>query len=144
MFLILRHNVCVTLSLLLSLDFHSMTGISVTSSLLPYRVPVYSLHASHVYGCKSTHFIMYISFLLIEYWLLNFFQGYGQADHSVTVDLLRKKFPDYSDISWKDEYWMWSLFYLCKFKDTPLVECPDSMFWLACYLLLYFYGVSVA
>jgi phosphohistidine phosphatase len=29
-------------------------------------------------------------------------QGFGRADHSVAADLLRKKFPDYSSITWKD------------------------------------------
>jgi phosphohistidine phosphatase len=30
------------------------------------------------------------------------FQGFGKADHEVTVGLLKKKYPDYS-VSWNDE-----------------------------------------
>jgi phosphohistidine phosphatase len=30
------------------------------------------------------------------------FQGFGKADHEVTVGLLKNKYPDYS-ISWNDE-----------------------------------------
>ncbi|KAI8761382.1 14 kDa phosphohistidine phosphatase [Biomphalaria glabrata] len=29
-------------------------------------------------------------------------QGYGKADHSVTVRLLKEKYPDYNSITWKD------------------------------------------
>ncbi|XP_013784320.1 14 kDa phosphohistidine phosphatase-like [Limulus polyphemus] len=30
-------------------------------------------------------------------------QGYGRADHAKTCDLLKKKFPAYTDITWSDE-----------------------------------------
>lgn len=29
--------------------------------------------------------------------------GFGRADHSVTVEILRRYFQDYTDISWTDE-----------------------------------------
>ncbi|RWS06357.1 14 kDa phosphohistidine phosphatase-like protein [Dinothrombium tinctorium] len=30
-------------------------------------------------------------------------QGYGKADHSITCELLRQKYPDYNKIYWSDE-----------------------------------------
>lgn len=30
-------------------------------------------------------------------------QGFGKADHSITCDLLKKKYPHYDSIEWKDE-----------------------------------------
>jgi phosphohistidine phosphatase len=32
----------------------------------------------------------------------NFFQGYGKADHTISVELLKKVYPDY-EITWSDE-----------------------------------------
>ena len=31
------------------------------------------------------------------------FQGYGRADHSVAVELLKKKYTDYTDITWSND-----------------------------------------
>ena len=43
-------------------------------------------------------------------------QGYGKADHSISVDILKKKYKDYK-ISWSDEgYWyIYSLKYSIMF-----------------------------
>ncbi|XP_076063104.1 14 kDa phosphohistidine phosphatase-like isoform X3 [Oratosquilla oratoria] len=30
-------------------------------------------------------------------------QGFGKADHSVSVDILKKKYPDYAKITWSDD-----------------------------------------
>ncbi|XP_005096269.1 14 kDa phosphohistidine phosphatase [Aplysia californica] len=30
-------------------------------------------------------------------------QGYGKADHSITVRLLKEKYPDYHSITWSDD-----------------------------------------
>ena len=32
-----------------------------------------------------------------------FFQGFGRAEHSISVELLKKKFPDYADITFSNE-----------------------------------------
>lgn len=39
----------------------------------------------------------------LEIKVFGYSQGYGQADHSKTVEILKRNFPDYKSITWSNE-----------------------------------------
>lgn len=50
-------------------------------------------------------------------------QGFGKADHEVSVSILKKKYPDYN-ITWSDEgYWKYSQFLMIFFiSDLYVIQ----------------------
>lgn len=73
-----------------------------------YHVDIFDLVEPHIkkHSCKATcvgggrirHDPSVKSLFIYGY-----SQGFGRADHSISMKLLKEKYPDYSDISWSNE-----------------------------------------
>ncbi len=40
---------------------------------------------------------------LLEYCSFGLFQGFGRANHEITVEVLKKAYPDYTNIEWSND-----------------------------------------